>query len=47
MFPQKSQIVQSLIGIALLFYVFNNPQSASQIVNKAMHAAATFFGGLG
>ena len=47
MFPQKSHVIQTLIGIALVFYVFNNPSSAAQIVNQAIDSAATFFGSLG
>lgn len=49
MFPSSSgnKIFQVLIVVAVAFYVFNNPASAAQTVNKAMHAAATFFGALG
>ncbi|MCP2343378.1 hypothetical protein [Actinomadura rupiterrae] len=43
MLPQKSHVVQTLIAIALIFYVFNSPASAGHTVNKALHSAGTFF----
>lgn len=48
MFPQpKGKVGQTLIGLIVAIYVFNNPAQAAEFVNKAVAAISTFAGALG
>jgi len=48
MFPQpKGKAGQTLIGLLIAIYVFNNPAQAAAFVNKAIDAIGTFAGSLG
>ncbi|MFC4906617.1 hypothetical protein [Actinomadura gamaensis] len=47
MIRDKSNLLGTLVVIALLFYVFNAPESAGRTVNKALHSATTFFSAVG
>ncbi|MBA9002063.1 MULTISPECIES: hypothetical protein [Thermomonospora] len=48
MFPQpKGKVGQTLIGLVIAIYVFNNPAQAAELVNQAIDAIATFAGALG